>query len=302
MDEPKEGMSTKHGKKLINPFAFNKAKKRSLVERELETNMTARITSPVTVTDGLNTSRYGRARRMKTGSENRKSIAETLTSPKLENTPVKVESPITKKVVNSPYKTETPKKALNNTGNIFQDTKFPSRFNEEATNKSPSVIKSLKVYTRKDLIQNRETEDDDIIMIKDLFSPKSGRKQLKVQQGSSEKGNKSFKQNSHIENASVVKALDFDGNKGTNKVQSKLPVTAGNKRDSGDKQDSNRNKRKKGNDPQSLFKTMLAQVEDLCPYQEGDLAWARMGTFPFWPCIITRDPESEMFVRKKCKY
>ncbi|CAH2059654.1 unnamed protein product, partial [Iphiclides podalirius] len=40
-------------------------------------------------------------------------------------------------------------------------------------------------------------------------------------------------------------------------------------------------------------------MEAKCEYQVGDLAWARMGTYPFWPCIITRDPLSGTFVKKK---
>lgn len=290
MDESKEKINTDYGRKLVNPFAVKKPKKRSIVERELETNMTAWVTSPVIVGDGVNTSRYGRARRMKTKNDSPNVSIETLTSPKSENTPAKVQSFNTKQLLSPPYKTETPKKnletSLDKKDSIYQEKQSLSCFNSpEVLPKSQSSSKNFpKVYIRKDLIQKRDT-DDDIILIKDLFSTKSVKKQIKLIERSSEKlksTHSSFnKQNGLIDNSSVVKALDFDGNK----------------------RDSDRNKPKKEDKAEmSGSKSKLFQVEVSCPYQVGDLAWARMGTFPFWPCIITRDPATEMFVRKKCKY
>lgn len=29
-----------------------------------------------------------------------------------------------------------------------------------------------------------------------------------------------------------------------------------------------------------------------CPWVLGQLAWARVGNFPFWPCVVTLDPET----------
>lgn len=316
MNKSKGKMKTKPGKKVLNPFAV-KQKKRSLVERELETNMTARITSPVTIADGVSTSRYGRARRIKAGYDN-KNVLGTLISPKSENTPVKVQSPITKQVVSSPYKTETPKKALktslDNIDNTYQAKKTLNYFKSESLlPKSPrSAKKFSKVYIRKDLIQNRDDDDDDdVILIKDLFPPKSGKKQYKIRDGSLEKHKSFIKQNGYLENASVVKALDFDDNKrdsagnkrdsSGNKRDSSVNkrVTSGNKRDS-----SSNNRDADGNQksPQSVPNIELVKGVATCFYQVGDLVWARMGTFPFWPCIITREPGTEMFIRKKCKY
>ncbi|RZF33032.1 hypothetical protein LSTR_LSTR015416, partial [Laodelphax striatellus] len=34
-----------------------------------------------------------------------------------------------------------------------------------------------------------------------------------------------------------------------------------------------------------------------CEWMVGDLAWARIGNHPFWPCIIARDPELGIFTR-----
>lgn len=41
------------------------------------------------------------------------------------------------------------------------------------------------------------------------------------------------------------------------------------------------------------------ELENTCEYQVCDMAWARVGSFPFWPCIISRDPYTDLFVRKK---
>ncbi|KAG6463584.1 hypothetical protein O3G_MSEX013956 [Manduca sexta] len=76
--------------------------------------------------------------------------------------------------------------------------------------------------------------------------------------------------NGHIDNLSVVKALDFDNKK-----------------------------KKKENKEKVLSKNDLFELEAKCLYQVGDLAWARMGTYPFWPCIVTRDPSNGIFVKKK---
>ena len=43
-------------------------------------------------------------------------------------------------------------------------------------------------------------------------------------------------------------------------------------------------------------KVHVVDGEDLeneipCSYLAGELAWARVGTAPFWPCTITYDPD-----------
>ena len=41
--------------------------------------------------------------------------------------------------------------------------------------------------------------------------------------------------------------------------------------------------------------------EDLlksCPWEKDQLAWARMSIYPFWPCIVTFDPNSFMSYTK----
>lgn len=36
-----------------------------------------------------------------------------------------------------------------------------------------------------------------------------------------------------------------------------------------------------------------------CNWVLGQLAWARVGNFPFWPCVITLDPVSMIYNRLK---
>lgn len=318
MDDTNRKMNTGHGKKVLNPFAVKKPKKRSLVERELETNMTARITLPVTVVDGLSTSRYGRAHRIKHWDDDNNTSIGSLKSPTSDNTCTPFnQTPVRQSNANKSdrisFKTDPSKKAFENSfhniDNTYEENKTLSRFNTEKVAKT-SASKSSKVYTQKDLIQNRDDDDDDIILIKDLFSPKSAskstpksnRKLMKPFQSSEKTQSSSKKHNGHnacvnIDNISVVKALDFD----KNRTYKQNDDTSKNSSD-GNKNDSSGNKQKKDQMNQKPAHDKLFEIEAASPYQVGDLAWARMGTFPFWPCIITRDPANNMFVRNKCKY
>lgn len=268
-----------------------KPKKRSLIERELETSLTARVTSPVSTGDGTSTSRYGRARRLKTEIEqsDTKKVTTELKSPLPEKSPMKMPSPVYKMhASNSPLRSEQPKTLgveaflENQIENIYQENISLSRFGTEEVKKtSPSPAKKFpKVYIRKDLIQKREA-DENVMVIKDIYSPsksasKSSSTHLNnILERSSERYNIASKQqNGILDNSSVVKTLDFDSKK--------------------KKKDSNKDK--------SLSKSDLFDLEAKCAYQVGDLAWARMGTYPFWPSIITRDPANGIFVKKKCKY
>ncbi|XP_052752837.1 uncharacterized protein LOC113514497 [Galleria mellonella] len=292
MDESEDNMSS-DGITSDNSLmpARTKPKKRSLVERELETNLTARVTSPITKGDGLSTSRYGRARRFKSDtefSENEKIVIKAAKSPSLEKTPVKVHSPVYKMhASNSPIKLESPKTTPkimsldssldNQIENIYNENMSLSRFgSEEKKNISPTN-KVTKVYVRKDLIQNRD-KDDNVTLIKHMFSPvksasKSNNHLSNILERSSEKYGLNSNAKSQQGYASVVKTLDFDVNK---------------------------KKKKENRDVKNvLSKNELFDLEAKCEYQVGDLAWARMGTYPFWPCIITREPFSDMFVKKK---
>lgn len=36
-----------------------------------------------------------------------------------------------------------------------------------------------------------------------------------------------------------------------------------------------------------------------CHWVVGQLAWARVGNFPFWPCVVTLDPVSMIYHKLK---
>lgn len=33
-------------------------------------------------------------------------------------------------------------------------------------------------------------------------------------------------------------------------------------------------------------------------FQVGDLMWAKVGSHPYWPCMITAEPETDIFTKK----
>lgn len=39
-----------------------------------------------------------------------------------------------------------------------------------------------------------------------------------------------------------------------------------------------------------------------CSWIVGQLAWARVGNFPFWPCMVTVDPTSRIYYKLKGKF
>lgn len=39
-----------------------------------------------------------------------------------------------------------------------------------------------------------------------------------------------------------------------------------------------------------------------CPWMVGQLAWARVGNFPFWPCMVTVDPVSKIHYKLRGKF
>ncbi|XP_063896196.1 histone-lysine N-methyltransferase, H3 lysine-36 specific-like [Helicoverpa armigera] len=290
MEESEDNMSSEDLKVSGSPLTVkSKPKKRSLIERELETNLTARVTSPVSTGDGTSTSRYGRARRLKSEIEHSdtKKVTPEIKSPLAEKSPMKTQSPVYKMhASNSPLRSEQPKIVgvetflENQIESIYQENISLSRFaTEEVKKTSPSPAKKFpKVYIRKDLIQKREA-DENVMFIKNMFSPvksasKSSSTHLNnILERSSERYSlgSAKQQNGYIDNSSVVKTLDFDSKK----------------------------KKKDHRETKTPSKSELFELEAKCAYQVGDLAWARMGTFPFWPCIVTRDPSNGVFVKKK---
>lgn len=58
----------------------------------------------------------------------------------------------------------------------------------------------------------------------------------------------------------------------------------------------------KNEDDQMCDQDDYMSDEQDCGWVEGDLAWARVGGHPLWPCLITRDTENDgKFVKKKSK-
>lgn len=39
-----------------------------------------------------------------------------------------------------------------------------------------------------------------------------------------------------------------------------------------------------------------------CSWMIGQLAWARVGNFPFWPCMVTVDPISRIYYKLRGKF
>ncbi|CAG5014243.1 unnamed protein product [Parnassius apollo] len=292
MDESEDNMSAEELKYLDSPtLVKGKPKKRSIVERELETNLTARVTSPITNGESSSTSRYGRSRRLKTdidSSDSERSVTKMLKSPKFEKSPAKAQSPAYKMhASNSPIRGETPmrtptveNKLDTQIENIYNENISLSRFSSEEKQDISPVKKFPKVYIRKDLIQTKNKEKEEtVVLIKNIFSPvKRTSSDIHIgnilERPSEKYSVGSIKQqNGYLNTSSVVKTLDFDGNK--------------------------RKKRENKEGKTSLSKSEIFEMEARCEYQVGDLAWARMGTYPFWPCIISRDPISGTFVKKK---
>lgn len=248
-----------------------KLKKKSLVERELETNLTEKVTSPMIYTDGSpnSTSRYGRARKLKTGTEN--DSIENLKSPK--------SSKIIALTKSSPFngkdvKRESPIKSRIEM--IYKENKSLSRFSK---NEADDNKKSDKIYVRKDLIQRRDmdytTATDFKVTPKKSphVKPSMSTHLNNVLERSSDKYNLPKNAYNYLDTSSVVKAINF-----------------------------NTDTKKKVESAKSLNKSEMFELESKCEYQVGDLTWARIGAHPFWPCIVSRDPYNNIFVKKQGEF
>ncbi|XP_061723357.1 uncharacterized protein LOC133529618 [Cydia pomonella] len=312
MDESEENMIAEDINNDDSPVSVKiKPKKRSLVERELETNLTARVTSPVTG-EGSSTSRYGRARRIKTASE---IDADKIMKP-LKVDVSKQPQAYKMHASNSPINKESPKRTISvgssiedQIENIYNENISLSRFGSVEKTKSQSPAKKFsKIYIRKDLIQKPDT--DTAVLIKNMFSPNKSNSHLNnILERSSEKyslNGHGKAMNGFPDTSSVVKTLDFDGKKKNKQVSPAQPIKKEVKekitkelkekvifKDIKEKLVSKEVKEK------LVSKNELFELEATCEYQVGDLAWARVGTYPFWPCIVTREPFSDMFVKKK---
>ncbi|XP_022123425.2 histone-lysine N-methyltransferase, H3 lysine-36 specific [Pieris rapae] len=259
MEECNDNRSMESTDSKTTPSSKLRPKKRSLVERELETSLTSKITSPILNSETINTSRYGRARRLK--NDNDRKIESPLPILSTQQSPTRGLSAYKMYASNSPTNPQSIKHGFDNQiENIYNQNIALSRFNSDE--KMENMSKS-KTYMRKDLIQTRDKEET-IILIKNMFSPNKNVSKPEVTL-SSEKSTKNHKRDL----SSVVKTLDFDGKKKKDGQEKRMPLS-------------------------DLF-----ELEAQCEYQVGDLAWARMGSYPFWPSIVTREPSSNLFIKKK---
>ncbi|XP_045529735.1 uncharacterized protein LOC123717662 [Pieris brassicae] len=259
MEECNDNRNMDSTKSKTTPSPKLKPKKRSLVERELETSLTSKITSPILNSKTINTSRYGRARRLK--NDNDRKIESPLPILSTQQSPTRGLSAYKMYASNSPTNPQSIKHGFDNQiENIYNQNIALSRFSSDE--KTENMAKS-KIYMRKDLIQTRDKEET-IILIKNMFSPN---KNVSNPEGSLSSENSS--KNHKRDLSSVVKTLDFDGKKKRDGQEKRIPQS-------------------------DLF-----ELEAQCEYQVGDLAWARMGSYPFWPSIVTREPSSNLFIKKK---
>ncbi|KAL4714612.1 hypothetical protein ACJJTC_002177 [Scirpophaga incertulas] len=264
-----------------------KLKKKSRIEWQSMTNLTERFTSPARPSHVTSTSRYCRAQPSKTEIDQKHILNKTYlqsTSPVKTKSPVKVIiSPVYKMhASNSPVKGDlaqsTPKKV--NPTESKQDHHINRVYSDSVSpEKKASSSKRSKLFIRKDLVQTNEKEET-LMLIKNMFSPvpteESNGKLNNAIVRSTEKYSwsdsaKKKSLNSNVISNSVVKALNFDG----------------------------KNKKMEYISKSVLSKTEQFELEARCEYQVGDLAWARMGTYPFWPCIVTREPLTNLFVKRK---
>ncbi|XP_048846021.1 histone-lysine N-methyltransferase NSD3-like isoform X1 [Brienomyrus brachyistius] len=50
-------------------------------------------------------------------------------------------------------------------------------------------------------------------------------------------------------------------------------------------------------DPKQYFSTVPVSTGDFKDHEVGDLVWAKVGTYPWWPCMVSRDPQSKVHTR-----
>jgi hypothetical protein len=53
---------------------------------------------------------------------------------------------------------------------------------------------------------------------------------------------------------------------------------------------------------QSSGMTVCNEKVPGCDWVIGDLAWARLSGYPFWPCMITLDPQEGIFTKTSGKW
>lgn len=148
-----------------------------------------------------------------------------------------------------------------------------------------STPQKNKVYVYKDLSQNLEKEET-VNLMRNMFSPVKN-----SSSGPSETSPIKLEQpSSPIDKIILKKSPQGLFELSSKKIDQSQPLSDDDYED------------------YTLIKDEEDQIDDVnsdeqdCGWVEGDLAWARVGGHPLWPCLITRDAESKnKFAKKKSK-
>lgn len=318
--------------KLNTSSIKRKSIKRSQLERQLETNLTPKITlcdkSSTPEGSSPNTSRYGRARKQKTIADfyptdvafqlnsklsrsSPKSPTKSPTKSPMKHSPTatleKAKSPL--KMHSTPSKYTSPKIKENHTPG-----KVPSISDHDYSpvekklihtpwNDNPTKV-PMKVYVRKDLIQRKRDEKEETgSLMMSMFSPiKSPPKDISPTLEKAISAKKAVYKS--IEKQKKPKKLSLSGSP---KEQPKRIYKPKIKKERDDSQNASGLNSSVNSESTMTVDLVSAAVNNLSVLQDeasskwklGDLAWARVGSHPFWPCLITRDPVCSRFIRKK---
>lgn len=222
-----------------------------------------------------NISRYGRNRKQKTITDFL--IGSSYDSQKFLMAPVKA----TKSV--SPKKRSPDKKCSLSPDALSKLTSTPCS--------STSGKGNIKVYVRKDLIQKKNKKEETANLMRSMFSPiKTETSPVKLERSLSpvdkivlKKSPQGIFQCSPMKNDISQSNLDFESETEFTNYENGPLIC----------------KSEDENEPVENVDSLFLADELACGWVVGELGWARVGAHPLWPCLITRDPENNMFVRKK---
>ncbi|XP_077293329.1 nuclear receptor binding SET domain protein [Arctopsyche grandis] len=234
--------------------------------------------SPSLFDDGSplqNISRYGRNRKQKTITDFL--IGSSYDSQKLLMAPVKTMRSV------SPKKRSPDKKCSLSPDAFSKLTSTPCS--------STSGKGNVKVYVRKDLIQKKNKKEETANLMRSMFSPiKSETSPVKPERSLSpvdkivlKKSPQGIFQCSPKKSDLSKSNLNFDSEADFTNFENDPLIS----------------KIKIENEPEENVNSLFLADELACGWVVGELAWARVGAHPLWPCLITRDPVNDMFVRKK---
>lgn len=320
--------------KLITSSVKRKSIKRSQLERELETNLTPKITlceksSTPEGSSPPNTSRYGRARKQKTiadfyptdvafqlNSKLSRPSPKSPTKSPMKRSPIatleKVKSPL--KMQSTPSKYASPKINDNHTTgkvpSISDDHYSPveKKLIHTPWNENPAKV-PMKVYVRKDLIQRKRDEKEETgSLMMSMFSPIKSPPPKEITPKSEKAISVKEAVNKSIEKPQKKpNRLSLGGSPNEKPKRIYKPKI---KKETDDSLNVSGLNSSVNSESTMTVDLVSAAVNNLSVLQDeasskwklGDLAWARVGSHPFWPCLITRDPVCSRFIRKKSEY